>query len=446
MASKVSRAALVAGLVVGASGLVAVPAMAANNFVTLPAVTGVVKLTPSSATVSGAVDTGGDQGTIFSAPATPGSNLSINAGDILNGIPIGEHYVSNVLFEADPMNDYVAAGNQPGGKTQVAGNIEVPTTTGLSAVKATIGAYPAASATFSQPLKPGTKYVYFIVQQVGASDAATTINEYSSTDLANWIAGSGTINGNGFASSTTVTNTGAKANSYSAWLAGTGSFANSNGTADPGDPTKIPGTVVNPDNQCVLNSTIAANPNGAALVAKGSLVPTAPGPNTHVVDGTGTAQNLQFGISSGGVGGALTPTTKQQPGSQGSCIAFFGGNSTNFYQSPVGKFTTPKLGSVAFGAKAAVSGGKAAVMVSVKSDFKAAGTLQLTTKQGKKTVTVASGKISVPANASKSVGVKLTSAGNKALKSAKGGLSTSVKFASTTDQPTSGNKIKLTSK
>ena len=200
MASKVSRAALVAGLVVGASGLVAVPAMAANNFVTLPAVTGVVKLTPSSATVSGAVDTGGDQGTIFSAPATPGSNLSINAGDILNGIPIGEHYVSNVLFEADPMNDYVAAGNQPGGKTQVAGNIEVPTTTGLSAVKATIGAYPAASATFSQPLKPGTKYVYFIVQQVGASDAATTINEYSSTDLANWIAGSGTINGNGFAS------------------------------------------------------------------------------------------------------------------------------------------------------------------------------------------------------------------------------------------------------
>ena len=446
MASKVSRAALVAGLVVGASGLVAVPAMAANNFVTLPAVTGVANVTPSSATLTGAVDTGGDQGTIFSAPATPGSNLSINAGDILNGIPVGEGYVSNVLFEADPMSDYTAAGNQPGGKTTLAGNIEVPTTTGLSSVKATIGAYPVAKATVTTPLKAGTKYVYFIVQQVGASDEATTINEYSSTDLANWIAGSGTLTGNGFAATTTVTNTGSKANSYSAWLAGTGSFANSNGTADPGDPTKIPGTVVNPDNQCVLNTTIAANPNGAALLAKGSLVPTVPGPNTHVVDGTGTAQNLQFGISSGGVGGALTPTPKQQPGSQGACISFFGGNSTNFYMSPVGKFTTAKLGTVVFGEKASVSSGKAAVSVNVKSNYKAAGTLELTTKKDKKTTTIASGKISAPANTKTTVGVKLTSAGTKALKSAKGGLSTTVKFTSTTDQPTSGNKIKLTSK
>ena len=66
--------------------------------------------TGEAATLTGAVDTGGDQGTTFSAPATPVSNLSINAGDILNGIPVGEGYVSNVLFEADPMSDYTAAG------------------------------------------------------------------------------------------------------------------------------------------------------------------------------------------------------------------------------------------------------------------------------------------------------------------------------------------------
>ena len=217
-----------------------------------------------------------------------------------------------------------------------------------------------------------------------------------------------------------MTNTGAKANSYSAWLAGTGSFANSNGTADPGDPTKIPGTVVNPDNQCVLNSTIAANPNGAALVAKGSLVPTAPGPNTHVVDGTGTAQNLQFGISSGGVGGALTPTTKQQPGSQGACIAFFGGNSTNFYMSPVGKFTTPKLGTRRVRREGRRQRRQGSRHGQRQERLQGSGTLELTTKKDKKTITDGQRQDLGAAERKTTVGVKLTSAGTKALQVGQG--------------------------
>lgn len=313
MASGVSRVVLIAGVAVGvgvgaavgAAGLATAPA-AASNFVTLPAVTGVANVTPSSATLTGAVDTGGDPGTSFSAPEMPGSNLSIDPGDILNGIPTGQGYVSNVLFEVDPMRDYVASGNQPGGETEVSQNIEVPTTTGLSAVETRIGAYPAAKASGSAPLKPGTEYVYFIVQQVG-------------------------------------------------------------------------------------------------------VLVTAP----------------------------------PAPGRLCACSVFFGGNATNFYQSPVGTFTTPKLGSVAFGADAPVRSDQAAVTVDVKSRFKVAGTLTLSASRGGRKLTVAHARISAAAGATEIVDVKLTRAGIAAVRRARGGLPTTVKFLSATGQPSSGKTIRL---
>ena len=73
--------------------------------------------------------------------------------------------------------------------------IEVPTAAGLTSVSAKIGAYPMSKAGDKQPLKPGTKYVYFIVQQAGENDQATTVNEYSDADLTNWVAGTGKPDG-----------------------------------------------------------------------------------------------------------------------------------------------------------------------------------------------------------------------------------------------------------
>jgi hypothetical protein len=431
LGSKISRATLIAGLAVGACGLVAVPAQAANNYVSTPVVTGANSVTPSSAVLSGAIDTGGDPASSFTASATAPfaiGGLNVTTSGLVNGIPIGEGFYSTVLFEADPMSDYTASGNQPGAKTVTAAAVEVQTAAGLSPVSAKIGAYPAASATVNSPLKPNTKYAYWLVQQAGESDQATTVNEYSADDLAAWVAGTGNLTANGFASATALSSK----NNYQAWISGTGNFA-----GDPGDPNNVPGQMVNPDFQCVLNSTIAQNTNSTWLAElAANKVPLAAGSTT--VNGTATP----WGISSVGPGGAITATTAQQPAKQGPCVAFFGGNSTNFYTSPVGKFTTAKLGSVAFGSNAPVSGGKAAISVNNKSTLKAAGQLVLTAKKSGKPITVLSGKLSVPANVSTKVMMKLSSSGMSALKSAKS-LSTQVKFTSTTDQPGSGKTIKL---
>ncbi len=433
MARKVSRATLIASLAVGACGLVAVPAEAANNYVTQPVVTGASSVTPSSAVLSGAIDTGGDPASSFTAATTSPfaiGGLNVTTSGLVNGIPLGEGFYSTVQFEADPVSDYVASGDQPGAKTVTAGAVEVPTAAGLTSVSTKIGAYPMSKAGNKQTLKPGTKYVYFIVQQAGENDQATTVNEYSDADLSNWVAGTGSLTANGFASATAETSK----NNYTAWLTGSasGSFA-----GDPGDPNNAPGQMTNPDWQCVLNSTIAQNTNSAWLAElAANKVPLSAG--THTVNNASTP----YGISAIGAGGSITATTAQQPAEQGPCVAFFGGNSTNFYTSLVGHFTTPKLGSVAFGAKAAVSNGKAAISVANKSAMKAAGQVVLTAKKGGKTITVASGKISVPAGATEMVNLKLSGGGQSALKGHTS-LSTQVKFTSSTDQPGSGKAIQL---
>ena len=289
-------------------------------------------------------------------------------------------------------------------------------------------AYPAASGSGSTPLTPGTKYVYWIVQQAGETQQATTVNEYSASDLANWQAGSGTITANGFASSSNVTGS----NDYAAWSAGTGSFA-----GDPNDPTKVPGSLINPDYACVLNTTIAANKNAtwAAELAAGE-VPVSAGTTTL----NGTA--LPDGIASASVSGAFTATAKQEPAEQGPCVTFYGGNSTNFYVSSSGSFTTPKLGKIVVAGKGTVAGKKATLTINDESVEKAAGTIVLTGKKGKKTVTVASGKFSVPAGATGTVSLKLTSAGSSLLKKSKK-LVAKITLTSTTDQPSPSKTVTL---
>ena len=71
-----------------------------------------------------------------------------------------------------------ANGNLPGPETQQAQDVQVPTTAGISTVSTTIGAFGQAAQnnTGNTPLTPGTKYYYWIVQQPGATDAASNIN------------------------------------------------------------------------------------------------------------------------------------------------------------------------------------------------------------------------------------------------------------------------------
>lgn len=436
MTSKLSRLALAAVCTAGVSGLVAGPAAAANNYVTQPVVTGVSSVTPESVVASGAIDTGGDPAVTFSASAAnPYSfgGLTITAPSILNGIPLNLGFYSTALFEADPLSDYTAAGNQPGPETVTAAAVEVPTTTGLSAVSSELGAYPAATSSGSSPLTPDTEYVYWVVQQAGETDLATTVNEYSPSDLANWLAGSGTITTDGFASSSAVSGSSDEA----AWTAGTGKYV-----GDGNDPTTIPGSIVNPDFACVLNTTIAANTNAywqAELTA--GKDPVAAGSTTAPAAAGGTA--LPFGVASATTSGTFNATAAQQPAEQGSCVTFYGGNSTNFYTSAIGYFKTPALGDIVVASKGTVKGSKATVSVTDKSVESAAGSITLTIKQGKKTVTVASGKFSVGAGVTGSEKLKLTKKG-KAAFAAKGSLATKLNLVSTTDQPTSSKKVKLT--
>src|ERR1700753_766541 len=159
LASKVSRNALIA-FAIGVSGLAAVPAAEAavsvpTYLVNQPAVTGASSITPASSVFSGAIDTGGSQGTTFVLPANSTlywggvssiplisttaavtqfvdgiptndstSVFNANGGQLNNG---GFDNVSSVVYEYDPVSDFNAAGGTPGPDTSVAPEVDVPT-------------------------------------------------------------------------------------------------------------------------------------------------------------------------------------------------------------------------------------------------------------------------------------------------------------------------------
>lgn len=318
MTSKVSRSALIA-IAISASGLVAVPAAEAavsipTYLVNQPAISGATSVTPESATVSGAIDTGGTQGSTFSLPG--GSTLTwggvssiplINtattaATQFVDGIPTnastsvfaanggtlnngGSDNYSSVVFEYDPVSDYTANGGAPGPQTSFAPEVDVPTQGGLSSVSTTIGAYPAASSdtTGQSPLLPNTAYYYWVIQQAGVTDQAEDVNTYNGT---------------------TVT--------------------------------------TNPTYSCYPYSYVAATSPYNGYTATGTIT-----------------------------GGGTTA-----PQIQGPCLFYFG-SSNNFYQSPNGQFKTPKLGTVSFGTKATISGKNAVLNVSNKSVMPAKGVVTL---------------------------------------------------------------------
>jgi hypothetical protein len=406
---KVSRAALVAGLAIGASGLVAVPAEAANGiatanyYVNQPAVTGAAAITPESAVVTGAIDTGGNPETLLPVPTGGLSwdgNISISAGakwvdnttgnfvpvdglpvndsfsnvsvtitdntttppynaSTITGVPIavsngGADNYSDITFEYDPVSDYDAVDGQPGPNVQFAQDVQVPTSAGLSPVTTTLGAFglTAQNNTGNTPLTPGTKYYYWIVQQAGATDAATNV------DISSWSGGA------------------------------------------------------NPSDKCYPNVAIAQDPTLAGYNAATQI----------------TALNA-----------AVPPVLAAAPGLQGPCIYYYGNTGGQlYYQSPNGTFSTPKLGNLTIGKTAIVLGKKATVTIGNGSPYKASGTLQLTTKAGK---VLANGKFALAASQkSGKVTFTLTGAGVTAAKKKQAGT---VILTSNWDQKSATKSIKL---
>jgi hypothetical protein len=421
LTSKVSRAALIAAIAVGASGLVAASADAAavttagistaNYYVNAPTVSGVSNLTPESAVLNGAVDTGGSPLTTLSVPAgqtllwqnalTIGSATSTAAQSFnVDGIPVsdsdspvsvtvndaavsassrslpdvsngGADNYSVVTFQYDPVKDYDTATGAPGLELQSASVVQVPTATGISPVSQSVGAFGlnAQDSTGNTPLTPGTKYYYWLQSQAGETNAAESIN------IAQWYDTTG---------------------SAAATEAGT-SF-----TPDP-----------NPTYKCYPDAAIAEDPTLASYT-------------------TSTPINY---------GGTTAPAI--QPGGCNYIYGNTGGASP--YVSPTGEFTTPALGKLTISGTAGVSSAtRLLIPVTDASTYKAGGNIELTTKSGKE---LATGNFSLAAGASANEVLKLTKAGQKAIKGKKGAIKTNVKsvlvLTSKWDQPTTTKSVKL---
>ena len=166
-------------------------------------------------------------------------------------------------------------------------------------------------------------------------------------------------------------------NDEAAWAAGT---AGSKYAGDPTDPTTIPGSIVNPDYACVLDSTIAANTNAgwqAELAAD-------QGP-----DGRRQLEHRWHRASVRRRLGELERCVhrNQRPRSPPSKVRAWRSLAVTRRTSTrarSGTFTTPALGKVVFGSKATVKGKTATLTVTDKSVEKAAGTITLSIKKGKK--------------------------------------------------------------
>jgi hypothetical protein len=133
LTSKFSRIAVAAACAAGLSGLVAVPADAAVN---TPVVTPATSITPESAMIGAAIDTGN---------LAPGTSYT---------------------FEYDTLSDWNAGGDN----ALFAGPFFADASPSLAFVSTEIGCFPAATCTpENTPLTPGTTYVYSIQSQPGVS-------------------------------------------------------------------------------------------------------------------------------------------------------------------------------------------------------------------------------------------------------------------------------------
>ncbi len=439
MASKFSRAALIAGLAVGAGGLVAGPASAANGistanyYVNNPAVTGVSNITPESVTVSGAVDTGGN----------PESLLPVSsAGLVWSGL-------AGITITPENWND----GQAPSALTTASAYAPIdgiPTNQSTSNVSVTITDAAISNGGVSDPGIGATSGKPQPISNAGADNYSDVTFEYdpvSDYDAVDGQPGPNTQfaqdvqvpTAAGISSVTTALgafgqaaqdSTGNTAltpgTKYYYWIiqqaGATDQASNIDVAAWVGNTSGTPAAPTNNSYKCYPNVAIAADPTLAAYTAPGAQVN---------YGGTAIAAD------------------------QGTCIYYYGNTGgQTYYQSGMGTFTTPKLGSVNIQASAKITKtGKglaakptaASLVLANASGFKASGSVKLTA--GGKLAGTA--KFSIQAHVKATVKIALTAAGKTALTKGQSlkvaPVSQTATIASTSafDQPFSGKSVKL---
>ncbi len=422
MTRLVTRAALIAGIAIGASGLVALPAEAANGvatanyYVNNPAIGPASNLTPESALVTASIDTGG----------SPESLLPVSAAGLLWSGTAG------ITITSEKWNDNTAnsTATNSGSYAPIDG---IPDSGSSSNVSVTITDTAISNGGVNDPGIGAKSGVAQPIANAGADNYSDVTFEYD--PVSDFVASGNTpgpqtqfaqdvqvpttagvstvqteVGAFGLAAQNNTGNTpltpGTK---YYYWVVqqagGTDQATNVNVAAWTGNTSGTPAVAANNSYKCYPNVAIAADPTLESYVQSGATV--------------------NYGGQS-------------LPASQGPCIYYYGNTGgALYYQSPNGEFTTPKLGTLTIGKSAVVVGKKGAVAIANKSTYKASGTVQLTTKRGK---VLANGKFSLQASKVGKITLALTNAGVTA---AKKHQTTKLVLTSNWGQHSSTKSIKL---
>jgi hypothetical protein len=416
-----SRVAVIAGLAVGASGLVALPAEAANGVATVnyyvnnPAIGPAANLTPESANVSASIDTGG----------SPESLLPVSsAGLVWSG-------TASITIAAEKWNDGTApTATNSGSYAPIDG---LPVTGASSDVSVTVTDAPITNGGITDPGIGAQSGVPQPISNAGADNYSDVTFEYD--PVSDYVANGDTPGAETQFAQDVQVPTSAGVSNVQATIGAFGLSAQNNTGNTPLTPgTKYYYWVV----QQAGATDQATNVDVAAWVGNTSGTPAVAAnnsykcyPNVAIAADPTLKSYVQPGATVNYGGQSL-------PASQGPCIYYYGDTGgALYYQSPNGQFTTPKLGALTIAKTATVAGKKGTVPITNKSAYKASGTVQLTTKSGK---VLANGKFAVKPTKAGKIALTLTKAGVTA---ANKHQSAKVVLTSNWDQPASTKSIKL---
>jgi hypothetical protein len=431
LTSKFSRAAMVAGIAIGASGLVAVPAEAANGistanyYVNNPAVGPASTITPESAIVSASIDTGGNFESVLPVSS--------------NGLTWSP--IAGITITPESWNDGTAPSLTVSKTPSYAPVDGIPVTGSNSNVSVTITDTAISNGGVNDPGIGSESGVPQVISNAAADNYSDVTFEYD--PVSDYVA-NGDLPG---PATQTVPDvqvpTAAGLSTVQTTLGAFGQAAQNNTGNTPLTPgTKYYYWVV----QQAGATDQASNIDVAAWVGNTSGTPAAPANNSYkcypnvaiAADPTLAAYTAP--------GATVNYGGQTLPADQGPCIYYYGNTGgALYYQSPNGEFTTPAIGKVKIGAKATVSGSSASITVTDSSAYKAGGTIDLL--DGKKLAGTA--KFSLQPKGKGSFKIKLTAKGKKALASnaklkvAAISQTATIASISSWDQPFSGKSVKL---
>lgn len=431
MTSKFSRAALVAGLAIGASGLVAVPAEAANGvstanyYVNNPAIGPASNITPESATVTASIDTGGSPESILPVPST--GLLWSSLGEISISPELWNDGTAPAVTAASPAA-YAPVDGLPvsGSNSNVSVTItdKAITNSGVTDSGITNSGVPGPVSNGGADNYSDVTFEYDPVSDYVANGNTPGSEVQFAQDIqvpttAGVSSVSDTIGAFGQAAQSNSGNTplmpGTK---YYYWViqqaGGTDAASNINVSAWTGATTGTPAAPTNNVYKCYPNAAIAADPTLNSYLQPGATV---------------------------NYGGQTLPAD------QGPCIYYYGDtNGSIYYQSPNGEFTTPAIGTIRIGGKATVTGSSATLSVTNASAYLASGTIELMIGHDK---LVGKAKYRLKPHGSEDAKIVLTARGTRALAAHKrvkiAPISSTATVASTSnwDQPFSRKTVKF---